>query len=51
MRIGWMKLQQILARIIASTEIEAMPDSIAYHACERGGELRFSQSAFLRRHY
>jgi hypothetical protein len=47
----WTKLQQTLARIIASTDIEAFHDSIAYHASERSGELRFSQSSSLRRYY
>jgi hypothetical protein len=46
----WSTLQQMLARMIASTEIEATRDSITYHAAERGGELRFSQSSSLRRH-
>ena len=46
----WTRLQEMLARIVASTGIEATHDSIAYHAFERGGELRFSQSSSLRRH-
>jgi hypothetical protein len=41
----------MLARIVASTEIEATRDSIAYYASERGGERHFSQSSSLRRFY
>lgn len=40
-----------LARIVASTEIEARGDFIAYYDAERAGELRFSQSSSLRRYY
>jgi hypothetical protein len=47
----WIKLQQILARIVTSTDIETRHDSIAYHDAERPGELRFSQSSSLRRYY
>jgi hypothetical protein len=47
----WIRLQQLLARIVASTEIEATHDSIAYHGTERGRELHFSQSSSLRRFY
>jgi hypothetical protein len=47
----WTRLQQLLARIITSTEIEATHDSIAYHASERAGELHFSQSSSLWRFY
>jgi hypothetical protein len=46
----WTKLQQILARIITSTDIEARHDHIAYHDAERPGESHFSQLSSLRRH-
>jgi hypothetical protein len=46
----WTKLQQIVARIVTSTQIEANYDSIAYHASARGDELRFSQALSLRRY-
>ena len=47
----WTKLQEILVRIVSSTQIEATYDPIAYHAPARGGELRFSQTASPRRYY
>lgn len=47
----WIRLHQLLRGIIASTEIEATHNSIAYHTSERGGELHFSQSSSLRRFY
>lgn len=47
----WTKLKEMLARIIASTEIEATHDSIAHRDAERPGELRFSQPLSLRRFY
>jgi hypothetical protein len=45
------KFGEILARVFTSIEIEATHDSIAYHASARPGELRFSRSPSLRRHY
>lgn len=51
MLTGWTTLLTLLARIIASTGIEATHDPIAYHDAERPGELRFSQSSSLRRFY
>jgi hypothetical protein len=47
----WAKFQQIFARIITSTQIEATHDPIAYHAADRGDGLRFSQPSSLRRYY
>ena len=51
MLTGWTTLRNFLARIIASTEIEATYDPIAYHGTERAGELHFSQSSSLRRFF
>ena len=47
----WRKLNEIIARIVTSTQIEANYDAIAYHASERGDEHRFSQASSLRRYY
>ena len=47
----WRKLNEIIARIVTSTQIEANYDPIAYHASARGDELRFSQASSLRRYY
>lgn len=47
----WTKLHRIFARIVASTQIEANYDPIAYHAPARGDEVRFSQASSLRPYY
>jgi hypothetical protein len=46
-----MRLGQAFAHMFASTQLEVTHDSIAYHGAERTGEVRFSQSSSLRRHY
>ena len=46
----WTKLHRLFARIVASTQIEANYDPIAYHGSARGDELRFSQASSLRRY-
>ena len=51
MRTGWTTLRNFLARIVASTEVEATHDPIAYHHPQRAGELPFSQTSSLRRLY
>ena len=47
----WRKLNEIIARIVTSTQIEANHEPIAYHSSARGEEFRFGQSSSLRRYY
>jgi hypothetical protein len=51
MWIALTKLRQLFACIFASIDIEASHVSIAYHAAERDGKLRFIRSRSLRRQY
>jgi hypothetical protein len=46
---GLKRLRDFLGRIIASTDIEATYDPIAYHDCERADQVRFGQPSSLRR--
>jgi hypothetical protein len=48
---GLKRLRDFLGRIIASTDIEATYDPIAYHDCERASQVRFGQPSSLRRYY
>jgi hypothetical protein len=48
---GLKRLRDFLGRIIASTDIEATYDPIAYHDCEQAEQVRFSQASSLRRYY
>ena len=51
MLVAVTRLGQAFAHMFASTQLEATHDSIAYHGDERTGEMRFSHSSSLRRHY
>lgn len=51
MLITLAKLERILVHMFTSMQIEATHNSIAYHASVRSGELHFSRSPSLRRHY
>jgi hypothetical protein len=51
MLVALTRLRQAFVHMFASTQLEATHDPIAYHGDERDGEMRFSQSSSLRRHY